>query len=83
MAAPLLFSAIMMNTAAHIPHGLWRRPDAQQVQFHSRRLSAGGNSARSLNVSGVKTACSVISRHRFYVTCNSTAAGDTVVKRPG
>ncbi|GAA4282492.1 LLM class flavin-dependent oxidoreductase [Brevibacterium daeguense] len=29
----LLFNAFVMNTASHIQHGQWRRPDAQQVDF--------------------------------------------------
>ncbi|MGE0338190.1 MAG: NtaA/DmoA family FMN-dependent monooxygenase [Gammaproteobacteria bacterium] len=47
---PLLFSAFVMNTASHILHGLWRRPDAGQVHFASlqfwidlvRELEQGG-----------------------------------------
>ena len=35
MARPLLFSGFVMNTASHILHGLWRRPDAGQVDFNS------------------------------------------------
>jgi len=38
MAAPLLFSAFVMNTASHILHGLWRRPDAHQIDFNSLDL---------------------------------------------
>ncbi len=38
MARPLLFSAFVMNTASHILHGLWRRPDAQQMDFDSLEL---------------------------------------------
>ena len=35
MPAPLLFSAFVMDTASHILHGLWRRPDARQLDFNS------------------------------------------------
>lgn len=35
MARPMLFSGFVMNTASHILHGLWRRPDAHQVDFNS------------------------------------------------
>lgn len=31
---PLLFNAFVMNTASHIQHGQWRRPDARQVDFN-------------------------------------------------
>ena len=30
----LAFNAFVMNTASHIQHGQWRRPDAQQVNFN-------------------------------------------------
>src|SRR5699024_946262 len=30
---PLHFNAFVMNTASHIHHGQWRRPDAQQSNF--------------------------------------------------
>lgn len=29
----LMFNAFLMNTASHIQHGQWRRPDAQQSEF--------------------------------------------------
>jgi FMN-dependent oxidoreductase (nitrilotriacetate monooxygenase family) len=29
----LLFNAFVMNTCSHIQHGLWRHPDARQVDF--------------------------------------------------
>jgi long-chain alkane monooxygenase len=35
MTMPLMFSAFVMNTASHILHGAWRRPDARQVDFNS------------------------------------------------
>ncbi|MCB1748222.1 MAG: NtaA/DmoA family FMN-dependent monooxygenase [Gammaproteobacteria bacterium] len=38
MASPLLFSAFVMNTASHILHGLWRQPDARQVDFNSLEM---------------------------------------------
>ena len=38
MPRPLLFSAFVMNTASHILHGLWRRPDAEQTRFNELRL---------------------------------------------
>ncbi len=38
MTRPLLFSAFVMNTASHILHGLWRRPDARQIDFDSLDL---------------------------------------------
>ncbi|TXN28734.1 NtaA/DmoA family FMN-dependent monooxygenase [Lacisediminihabitans profunda] len=31
---PLHFNAFVMNTASHIHHGQWRRPDAGQVEFN-------------------------------------------------
>ncbi len=34
MTRPLLFSAFVMNTSSHILHGLWRRPDAEQIRFN-------------------------------------------------
>jgi len=27
-----------MNTTSHILHGLWRRPDAEQIRFNSLEL---------------------------------------------
>lgn len=38
MPKPLLFCAFVMNTASHILHGVWRRPDARQTEFHSLDL---------------------------------------------
>ena len=38
MPTPLLFSAFVMNTASHILHGVWRRPDARQIEFSSLEL---------------------------------------------
>lgn len=38
MSRPLLFSAFCMNTASHILHGLWRRPDGGQIDFNSLDL---------------------------------------------
>ena len=38
MSSPLLFSAFVMNTASHILHGVWRRPDARQTEFNSLEL---------------------------------------------
>ncbi len=38
MPPPLLFSAFVMNTASHILHGVWRRPDARQIEFNSLEL---------------------------------------------
>ena len=38
MPPPLLFSAFVMNTASHILHGGWRRPDARQIEFNSLEL---------------------------------------------
>ena len=35
---PLRFAAFVMNTASHIQHGLWRRPDAGQRDFEDLRL---------------------------------------------
>jgi FMN-dependent oxidoreductase (nitrilotriacetate monooxygenase family) len=35
MSVPLLFSAFVMNTASHILHGVWRQPDARQIEFNS------------------------------------------------
>lgn len=35
---PLRFNAFVMNTASHIHHGQWRRPDAGQVDFNDVRL---------------------------------------------
>jgi long-chain alkane monooxygenase len=34
MAKPLHFNAFVMNTASHIHHGQWRRPDAGQTEFN-------------------------------------------------
>ncbi|MDO5682296.1 MAG: NtaA/DmoA family FMN-dependent monooxygenase [Propionibacteriaceae bacterium] len=34
MPKPLHFNAFVMNTASHIHHGQWRRPDAGQTEFH-------------------------------------------------
>lgn len=34
----LAFNAFVMNTASHIQHGQWRRPDAQQVNFNDVNL---------------------------------------------
>ena len=34
MPKPLHFNAFVMNTASHIHHGQWRRPDAQQTEFN-------------------------------------------------
>ncbi|MGK2936525.1 MAG: NtaA/DmoA family FMN-dependent monooxygenase [Solirubrobacteraceae bacterium] len=50
MSKPLHFSAFVMNTASHITHGLWRRPDGGQIRFNeldlwvdlAKRLEAGG-----------------------------------------
>jgi FMN-dependent oxidoreductase (nitrilotriacetate monooxygenase family) len=47
---PLHFAAFVMNTASHITHGLWRRPDGDQLRFNeldlwvdlAKRLEAGG-----------------------------------------
>jgi FMN-dependent oxidoreductase (nitrilotriacetate monooxygenase family) len=33
-ARPLRFNAFVMNTASHIQHGQWRRPDARQHEFN-------------------------------------------------
>ncbi len=38
MPRPLLFSAFVMNTTSHILHGVWRRPDARQIEFNSLEL---------------------------------------------
>lgn len=38
MPAPLFFSAFVMNTASHILHGVWRQPDARQIEFNSLDL---------------------------------------------
>ena len=38
MPPPLLFSAFVMNTRSHILHGVWRRPDARQIEFNSLDL---------------------------------------------
>ncbi len=38
MPTPLMFSAFVMNTASHILHGLWRRPDGGQLGFNSLKL---------------------------------------------
>ena len=38
MPGPLLFLAFVMNTASHILHGVWRRPDARQIEFNSLEL---------------------------------------------
>ncbi|MDQ4135578.1 MAG: LLM class flavin-dependent oxidoreductase [Pseudomonadota bacterium] len=35
---PLRFCAFVMNTSAHIQHGLWRHPEAQQADFTSLKL---------------------------------------------
>ncbi len=35
MSKPLHFNAFVMNTASHIHHGQWRRPDAGQVEFNN------------------------------------------------
>lgn len=34
MGKPLHFNAFVMNTASHIHHGQWRRPDAGQTRFN-------------------------------------------------
>lgn len=34
MSTPLHFNAFVMNTASHIHHGQWRRPDAGQGEFN-------------------------------------------------
>ena len=34
MSKPLHFNAFVMNTASHIHHGQWRRPDAGQGEFN-------------------------------------------------
>lgn len=34
---PLYYSAFVMNTASHIQHGLWRRPEAENHRFNSLR----------------------------------------------
>ncbi|GLB68918.1 LLM class flavin-dependent oxidoreductase [Arthrobacter mangrovi] len=34
MGKPLHFNAFVMNTASHIHHGQWRRPDAGQTEFN-------------------------------------------------
>jgi len=34
---PLYFSAFVMNTASHVLHGLWRKPEAQNHNFNSLR----------------------------------------------
>lgn len=36
--APLIFSAFVMNTSSHLLHGLWRHPDARQVDFNALDL---------------------------------------------
>ena len=38
MPPPLVFAAFVMNTASHILHGVWRRPDARQIEFNSLEL---------------------------------------------
>ena len=38
MAKPLFFAAFVMNTASHILHGVWRKPDGHQVNFNSLDL---------------------------------------------
>jgi FMN-dependent oxidoreductase (nitrilotriacetate monooxygenase family) len=38
MTTPLHFSAFVMNTNSHIQHGLWRHPDARQVDFEDVNL---------------------------------------------
>lgn len=38
MSTPLLFSAFVMNTASHILHGVWRRPEARQIEYNSLEL---------------------------------------------
>ncbi|GMA92893.1 NtaA/DmoA family FMN-dependent monooxygenase [Homoserinibacter gongjuensis] len=38
MTTPLRFNAFVMNTASHIHHGQWRRPDARQHEFADVRL---------------------------------------------
>ena len=38
MSTSLFFSAFVMNTASHILHGVWRRPDARQTEFNSLKL---------------------------------------------
>ena len=35
MTTPLLFSAFVMNTTSHILHGVWRQPNARQIEFNS------------------------------------------------
>jgi hypothetical protein len=34
----LLFNAFSMNCVSHIHHGLWRRPDTQQLQYKSQKI---------------------------------------------
>ena len=38
MPTPLLFSTFVMNTPSHILHGVWRQPEARQVEFNSLDL---------------------------------------------
>jgi len=38
MTTPLLFSAFVMNTTSHILHGVWRQPNARQIEFNSLDL---------------------------------------------
>jgi FMN-dependent oxidoreductase (nitrilotriacetate monooxygenase family) len=38
MTNPLHFNAFVMNTASHIHHGQWRRPDARQHEFNDVQL---------------------------------------------
>lgn len=35
MSTPLFFSAFVMNTSFHILHGVWRQPEARQIEFNS------------------------------------------------
>ena len=41
MPRPLLFAAFVMNTASHILHGVWRRPDARQIEFNRSKELPG------------------------------------------
>ena len=38
MTTPLLFSAFVMNTTSHILHGVWRQPNARQIEFNTLDL---------------------------------------------
>ena len=51
MTTPLHFNAFVMNTNSHIHHGLWRRPDAGQVEFNDvRALDRPREAARGREV---------------------------------